>query len=829
MSTIKDVLNNVEKPADMQTSLVYSSMNMRDEFQKWLENGNAKKFSPQVAIECLDRISEYIISKKISCSIWKISKPNVYKPVYQKVMDAKLLRITQREIYKVFTVVGQLYAKFLKEKPWDKLSEMPLVTAVDEIMADRVFLASSDNKTDSTISRSLPDINTDDVIAWLVTQLNANGTLYLDNVMRSYMSALRNAPQKLTLDNSVSRNVFACHTVAELDSLWQAFKAAPDYIEVNRTLWHGQLSAGLGAYRRYIKYLEENGQPEKNDPRVVLGSTSQTIKEIPQQLTAEPRHVDFAHPELCMGCDPVTCIVEGKSFYSRNWRDLIIALTEHFLLCNPKAKELYHKSVYTNGERPFFLKEKPQNIRGARQISNGYWVFLNLGIKDLVFTIGKLCQFCGVSLKDVEITYVPKTNGGSGEKTMVKSEYGSARFAQQPVREAFRSWLSEHNPEWSNGTVTMHYSDAYYLFNNERGITLEAALTTDDGLQKAYDAIERHFINNPTQTNNPSGSARGYLRSLRMLKDFLYEKFPELFNKDSIAIDSASIVPDSLIEVLTQNYASGFRFETTALRLLSTTAGVEVDERMQAALKRSMFRRNDDIYFLLDTVVDATTRKDIVEFAEAYLKEYGCFEISELYKLYEDKVNPKCIGDADDFGSFYEQIGNSGVRCVAAPQIGNRIVRFSNGNVWGAFKEVSAKIVAAITDEFYGSVNEDDLHLKFSAFSTDLLAKILKNCAADELVRVEINGSICYQTFDALGLPENFSDVLSETLEKLGDIGLEPSQDVLHTAISLKLGVNFLEEFNLPDWDTYRRLITVFYNDEPRREWKRNIFGEVTY
>ncbi len=541
---------------------MYSSMDMRDEFQKWLENGNAKKFSPQVAIECLDRISEYVISKKISCSIWEISKSSVYKPVYQKVMDAKLLRIMQRDIYKVFTVVGQLYAKFLKQKPWEKLTEEPVTTAV--------------------------------------------------------------------------------------------------------------------------------------------------------------------------------------------------------------------------------------------------------------------------SLNDVDITYVPKTTGGSEGKTMDILEYDSAQFAQQPVRDAFRSWLTEHNPEWSNGTVTMHYSDAYYLFNNECGITLEEALTAEDGLQRAYDAIERHFINNPTQINNPSGSARGYLRSLRMLKEFLDEKFPELFNKDSITTASATIIPDSLIEVLTQNYASGFRFDTTALLLLGAASGVAIDERMQAALKRKMFRRDDGIYFLLDTVADASTRNDIVEFADSYLQKYGCFEIPEFYKLYEDKVNPKCIGNADDFESFYEQIGNSGVRCVAAPHIGNRIARFSNGNVWGTFKEVSAKIVAAITDEFYGSVNEDDLHSKFCAFSTDLIAKIIKNCAADELVRVGINDSICYQTFDALGLPENFSDVLSETLEKLEDIGLEPSQDVLHTAISLELGVNFLSEFNLPDWDTYRRLITVFYKAEPRREWKRNIFGEVT-
>lgn len=410
---------------------------------------------------------------------------------------------------------------------------------------------------------------------------------------------------------------------------------------------------------------------------------------------------------------------------------------------------------------------------------------------------------------------------------MTKSKDDSARFAQQTVRDAFRAWLSAHNPEWRNGTVTMHYSNAYYLYNNRCGITLEEALTTGDGLQRAYDAIERFYTDNPTQTNNPSDSARSYLRSLRMLKEFLDENYPELLDTNSEVV-STPRVPDAVVEVLNKNYASGFRFDTTYINLLSNNSGVDIDARMQLALKRMMFRRDDGIYFLLDIVADVATRKGIIDFADSYLEEYGCFEISTFYKLYEDKVNPNCIRNADDFESFYEQIGKSGVRCVQAPYIGNRIARYSNGAVWATFKEVAAKIVTVITDEYYGSCNEDDLRTKFCAFSTDLLGKIIKQCAVDELIRVEINGSVCYQTFDALGLPENFSEVLAEVLERLDDIGLESAQHTLHTAISLRLGVNFMTEFNLPDWETFRRLIADFYKAEPRREWKSNIFGEVT-
>ena len=99
-------------------------INTRDSFLEWLIRGNAKKFSPQVTVACLDRISEYVVSEKISRSLWEISKTSVYASVYQKVMSAKLLRIMERDTYKTFTVAGQLYAEFLKERPQEELVEV---------------------------------------------------------------------------------------------------------------------------------------------------------------------------------------------------------------------------------------------------------------------------------------------------------------------------------------------------------------------------------------------------------------------------------------------------------------------------------------------------------------------------------------------------------------------------------------------------------------------------------------------------------------------------------------------------------------------------------
>lgn len=411
------------------------------------------------------------------------------------------------------------------------------------------------------------------------------------------------------------------------------------------------------------------------------------------------------------------------------------------------------------------------------------------------------------------------------ERNIVQNNIDPSVFVQSEVRDRFRAWLVEQHPNWGSDTVRVRCSGAYYLYNNDCGITLAEALTADDGFQRAYVAMKRHFTTGSTQTNNPAGSARGYLHCLHLFKKFLAEKYPALLNVSDV---SGSVALQSVLAVLAKDYTNGFRFDSTALRLLSSKAGGAIDEDMQSKLKQQMFRRSDNVYFLLDFVAEAETRQEIVDCANALLNEYGCFEISELYALYEARLNSKCIDGADDFEKFYECIVDRNVRCVAAPQIGNRIARHSSGNVWDSFDAIAQKIIAVTNDEFDGLVREDDLHKKINGFSADLLAKIIKKHVGNELLRVEINDIICYQTLNALGLPDSFSDTLSDILYRLDDLGLEPTEEALHTALSLALGVNFKEEYNIPDQATYRRLIDVYYKVSPHREWKYGVFGKVT-
>ncbi len=110
-----DSLNTV-KPTNPQASLV--SLSMRKEFQKWLARSTAKKkYSAEVFLSCIDRISEYAIHKEISpISLWEYTQFSAFKPIYNKLSKSKMLRVSDIKTYKIFITVGPLYLEFLKEK-----------------------------------------------------------------------------------------------------------------------------------------------------------------------------------------------------------------------------------------------------------------------------------------------------------------------------------------------------------------------------------------------------------------------------------------------------------------------------------------------------------------------------------------------------------------------------------------------------------------------------------------------------------------------------------------------------------------------------------------
>jgi hypothetical protein len=392
-------LNTAVNPSDVRVSLTYTSMDMRDEFQKWIADDNDRKYSPEVVLSCMDKISEYAVRKKIvTGSLWEYAQPNAFSPVYSRLLEAKLLRITDRKTHKVFITAGQLYLRFLKEKSF---ARKETTAAVAEGKEEKSAI--------KRIQTTINAIDPEDVIAWLVTQPNANGTLYLENVVRQYMGALRTAPAKLDIPVVVDiRSVFTCRTPDALNAYWEIFKATPNYKKVNSST-SGMFSAALNCYMRYLQHLANSVQADEPGSSQVkqLEPEKTVVVSIPQP-SHEIRRVDFDSPEQCAKTRPINCFMNGQAVVPSklNWSQLLVSITERFIAdCNQNLESLNRNPLY--GSKVFFLTQKAEFGTSAK-LSNGKWIYTNYNPQTIVMLIRNLCRHCGVDLNDVTITYEPK-------------------------------------------------------------------------------------------------------------------------------------------------------------------------------------------------------------------------------------------------------------------------------------------------------------------------------------------------------------------------------------------------------------------------------------
>lgn len=116
------IFNNGKTHANQYAFL--SSVSLRDVFLDCLSEGHSKMYTPVALANCLDRISEYVLGKKICVvNLWRLSKYSSFKPAYNnRILNDNQFRkfIIKRGKYNVFLTAGELFLKFLKDKPYAK-------------------------------------------------------------------------------------------------------------------------------------------------------------------------------------------------------------------------------------------------------------------------------------------------------------------------------------------------------------------------------------------------------------------------------------------------------------------------------------------------------------------------------------------------------------------------------------------------------------------------------------------------------------------------------------------------------------------------------------
>ena len=309
--------------------------------------------------------------------------------------------------------------------------------------------------------------------------------------------------------------------------------------------------------------------------------------------------------------------------------------------------------------------------------------------------------------------------------------------------------------------------------------------------------------------------------SLEQMRFFGIPKYEGKITKE--VKDNAPCISENILSAIRDFYSTGLRFEDTVIRLLEEKSGESIDENIKQALRKQMFCRGDEVYFLPDTILTKEQRELVNK--EAILNQlsrFSCIDIGALWDICCSNGSSTCLRNAEDLERYLNYLMPDDVR------IGNglktRIARKIGKSVNDSLKESAQMVVHTITD--YGCITEEDLLQAYPIFSGSFLKELLEKYT-DEVLPTIINDFLCYQTIESMGLDEEFSETILKTLEELDRLSICPSQEILHALLSVKLGYNVRDEYSIPDDKTFRRFISVYYTGSEKRNWKAGNFVGV--
>lgn len=636
-----DRLNTATNPVDEQASLVSASM--REEFQEWLKDGKAKKHSPEMILSCFDRISDYAVRKKISgYSLWEYKKHDAFKPVYNRLLEAKLLRVLDGSAYKVFIVAGQLYLRFLKEKPWKNHTTQTSNSTDEQALDNSAEIAKQAQNNNAPTEKTSSSEN-----------ISASKLLFRKEVDWSLLNYGFTVPQTAieavcsNIEGEISRgsschikllicgevypstlsNVgFACDSRKQLQVRYST--SSPVAVKLREVFWSSY--DYLQAAKNSSASTERLCDKEYADIVSVSPDTYGLIcfplakRKVSQVAVMKDIKLTIKQNTAMTIKDAVICVLDSERR----------AMT---------ADEIYSKiterGIYTFGaQNPVnvvrtTIEYACENSGYSNQNAVSYFRFERNNDGKKVYSLLTMSPI-DVEVADSDI--VKKKDIDINAESSLTVQRGrnddSSVYAQQNVRSAFREWLTKQHPDWNPNTLSMHCSDAYYLYNNDRGLTLAKALTAPDGIDKARVIIEQYYTDNPTHTNKPAQSANGYTRSLKFLKVFLKEEFPELLSQaasDILAKPPQKVRNDELEAIYTclvRKYSNGFRYDSQIelnklRRYVLENCDIELalsDVELSDVAKSCGMIFEGKVY-----VVNAVTREKIKSFSECYFDNGG--------------------------------------------------------------------------------------------------------------------------------------------------------------------------------------------------------------
>lgn len=288
-------------------------------------------------------------------------------------------------------------------------------------------------------------------------------------------------------------------------------------------------------------------------------------------------------------------------------------------------------------------------------------------------------------------------------------------------------------------------------------------------------------------------------------------------------INDDNIALERITKVIRKHYPAGMRFDKTVINLLEKYSNCKIDENLRIRLQHLMFLRNDGLFFL-SSMLENKEQHEILckEYLINKLEQFGCVTLGALFKKYTSLGTNLNIRNESDLEDYLKFLMPEEIRVRS--DLKSRIIRCSNKSNDEAILQAARQVVNTIKEN--GAVTEDDLLLTYPYYTEVFLHELLTK-RTDEVMLTKINDFLCYQSIESVQFEADISDVIKDILEDVKKLSLRPSEEILNALISVRLGYNFYEEYGITDDNTFRRIISMYYTAETKREWKSGCFVEA--
>lgn len=257
-----------------------------------------------------------------------------------------------------------------------------------------------------------------------------------------------------------------------------------------------------------------------------------------------------------------------------------------------------------------------------------------------------------------------------------------------------------------------------------------------------------------------------------------------------------------IMKALLNERPNGVSFDPMAVRLLRKT--IPLEDLQIEELKDEMFQLGNGRWFSLDMIADDETRRALQEQVADWVLESPCLSLGRLFESYCGVLHH--ISTLQDFATFLRKLG------ISVSEYGRGgFYCFKPTSNLGESLTLIAKSISEWQEDAGGMLALYDIEEQLPYLTAEALEDI-RTKFLPEIHVEEVGGLPCWLTAEAVHLPEDFSEKITDAVDTLVELGKKVDTGNLEFALDLFYRIRFREAYNLTNRRVFISICAKHYN-----------------